>query len=117
MALAVVSLLGMGVHGGCATAPATAEPTADSAGQPAAESAPVAARFDPALSPFAAMAGRWRSESGGAVYEELWLPPAGDNMTGAFRIVNPGGRATLFELITLSPVAGSDGEQAEGTTE
>lgn len=58
---------------------------------------------DAALAPFSALAGVWRAESGGTVYEETWSAPAGRNMTGSMRAIGASGEATLFELMTLTP--------------
>lgn len=57
---------------------------------------------DPALTPFAGLAGRWRAPSGTGVIEEVWLPPEGRNITGALRRLDADGNATLLELLTLT---------------
>lgn len=60
------------------------------------------AGFDPALAPFAGLAGRWRAPSGTGVIEEVWLSPEGRNITGALRRLDADGNATLLELLTLT---------------
>jgi hypothetical protein len=62
----------------------------------------VDAAHDPALTPFAGLAGRWRAPSGAGVMEEIWLPPEGRNMTAALRRIDAEGNATLLELLTLT---------------
>tara|TARA_R110000782_G_scaffold19140_7_gene52280 strand:+ start:13170 stop:13703 length:534 start_codon:yes stop_codon:yes gene_type:complete len=54
-----------------------------------------------ALAPFGVLEGVWRTTDG--EFEEVWMAPAGENMTGAMRRVRPSGRADLFELLTLTP--------------
>jgi hypothetical protein len=54
------------------------------------------------------LAGTWRGEAEGMVFEETWLPPVAGNLTGVFRLVTGGG-VELVEIMTLT-----DG--AEGMT-
>ncbi len=47
------------------------------------------------------MAGHWIGEAGtGDLSEEVWVPPAGDNMMGMWRWVGEG-KAKLFELLVI----------------
>lgn len=69
---------------------------------PARDAGAVGVRSDPALAPFAALAGRWRSPSDNGAFEEVWLPPEGTNISGVMRRVGPDGAATLFELLTIT---------------
>lgn len=62
----------------------------------------VESAHDPALTPFAGLAGRWRGPSGTGIIEEIWLPPEGRNMTAALRRIDAEGNATLLELLTLT---------------
>lgn len=61
---------------------------------------------DAGLDAFGPMPGVWRARVGPSVFEEWWSVPAGRNMTGALRAVQPSGEATLFELMTIGPVPG-----------
>ena len=51
------------------------------------------------------MAGRWSCEVFGGVAEEMWLPPAGGQMAGIFRLVRTDGPA-FYEIINLLVVDG-----------
>lgn len=55
------------------------------------------------------MAGHWRGEIEGAVSEEVWAAPEGDTMIGMWRLVLPGGKARVLELLLLR-------EDGEGVT-
>lgn len=68
----------------------------------AAARLPDAARpaVDAALSDLAWLAGRWVSAEKGTFSEESWSPSSGDSMVGTWRL-SVGGRAKLFELLTL----------------
>jgi hypothetical protein len=37
-----------------------------------------------------------------SLVEELWSAPAGNNVVGAFRWLDPDGRASMFELLTIT---------------
>jgi hypothetical protein len=58
----------------------------------------------PSLSDLAWMAGSWQAEGPGPVSEEVWLPPAGDNMIGMWRLVADG-KARVYEFLTLTQEA------------
>jgi hypothetical protein len=60
----------------------------------------------PTIEDFAPMAGHWRTEAQGRVYEEMWLPPAHGQMTGVLRSFDAEGAPLLFELITLREIEG-----------
>ena len=51
------------------------------------------------------MAGRWTCEAFGGLAEEMWLPPAGGQMAGIFRLVRDDGPA-FYEIMTLLRVDG-----------
>jgi len=46
------------------------------------------------------LAGSWSCEALGGVAEETWLPPAGGQMVGVFRVVRPDGPA-FYEIMSL----------------
>jgi hypothetical protein len=46
------------------------------------------------------IAGHWKGEAGGSLSEEIWAPPAGDNMVGMWRLVGDG-KVKLFEFLTI----------------
>jgi hypothetical protein len=50
------------------------------------------------------MAGSWRSEHDGDVFEEHWLPPAGGCMAAVFRAVE-GGKPDMFEISSIETAA------------
>jgi len=50
--------------------------------------------------PFAWLAGSWTAQQGRAVFEESWLPPAGNSIIGLSRTV-AGGRMVAFEYIRI----------------
>ena len=52
------------------------------------------------------LTGRWTGEGLGAVVEEVWLPPAGGAMVGAFRLVRDGA-VDFYEIVTLGEDDGS----------
>lgn len=52
------------------------------------------------------MAGHWRGEALGGVVEEVWTPPLGGSMMGAFQLVADG-RVAFYELETLTEAEGS----------
>lgn len=52
------------------------------------------------------LAGRWVGEGLGAAVEEVWLPPAGGDMVGVFRLVRTGS-PRFYELVTLVEEEGS----------
>lgn len=51
------------------------------------------------------LAGSWRGEAEGMVFEETWLPPAAGNLTGVFRLV-AGGSVEIVEILTLTEEGG-----------
>lgn len=51
------------------------------------------------------LAGSWRGEAEGMVFEETWLPPAAGNLTGVFRLVT-GDSVDLVEIMTLTEEEG-----------
>lgn len=58
------------------------------------------------VSELAWLAGRWVGEGLGATVEEVWLPPAGDAMTGVFRLVRDG-KVEFYEIVILAEEEGS----------
>jgi hypothetical protein len=50
------------------------------------------------------LAGRWTSEEKGALSEEMWSPPAGDSMMGAWRMVADG-KTRIYELLVFKQEA------------
>ncbi len=93
------------MHNAAATAMLAAQLIAPALAVPGCASTPggaVEAAQDPALTPFAGLAGRWRAPSGTGIIEEIWLPPEGRNMTAALRRIDSEGNATLLELLTLT---------------
>lgn len=53
------------------------------------------------LSQLSFIAGSWRGEIDGAVIEERWSPPEGDNMIGMFRLVRDG-EGVFYEFMTIA---------------
>jgi hypothetical protein len=51
------------------------------------------------------LAGRWSCEAFGGVAEEMWLPPAGGQMAGVFRLVRSEGPA-FYEIMSLLSIDG-----------
>ena len=60
----------------------------------------------PTIDDFAPLAGHWRTEAQGRVYEEIWLPPSNGQMTGALRSFNAEGELLLLELLTITEIEG-----------
>ncbi|MEZ6243900.1 MAG: DUF6265 family protein [Phycisphaerales bacterium] len=58
-------------------------------------------RGDSAIDAVAPLAGHWRAELGGSVYEEFWMPPSHGQMTGVMRSFDAEGNVHLLELLTL----------------
>ena len=52
------------------------------------------------LADLAFIAGAWKGELGGAVIEEHWSAPEGDNMMGMFRFVKDG-KVTFYEMQSI----------------
>jgi hypothetical protein len=52
------------------------------------------------LADLAWLAGRWRSQDGGEVFDETWLPAEGDAMAAVSRSVE-GGKTGLYELSAI----------------
>lgn len=50
----------------------------------------------------ASLAGVWRAEHAGRVYQEMWMAPEHGQMTGALRSFDEGGVLRLLELLTLT---------------
>lgn len=50
--------------------------------------------------------GHWRGEAFGGITEELWSPPLGGSMMGAFKLVIDG-EVDFYELVTISEENGS----------
>jgi hypothetical protein len=67
------------------------------AGQPALADT---AASRPTLADVAFIAGHWKGDMGGALSEEIWVPPAGDSMMGMWRLV-AGGQVKLFEFLNI----------------
>ena len=63
-------------------------------------SAAAAAPAPPTLADVAFIAGHWKGDMGGSVSEEIWAPPAGDNMMGMWRLVGDG-KVKLFEFLNI----------------
>lgn len=67
----------------------------DAAGSPPAD-----------LSAIAWLAGHWQGEAFGGQTEELWAPPSGGSMMGAFKLI-VGDNVEFYELETISEEAGT----------
>ena len=86
-----------------------APPTAGGAGRQAQrppEGVVTPVERAPTIEDFTPMAGHWRTEAQGRVYEEVWLPPMHGQMTGALRCFDAQGELLLLELITLREIEG-----------
>ena len=46
------------------------------------------------------LAGYWRGEGLGGIFEELWTPPAGDSMMGSFRSIK-NGKVEFYEICQI----------------
>lgn len=68
--------------------------------------APAAAQ-GPTIKDAAFLAGHWRGEQGGMMFEEVWLAPEGDVMTGMARGVNKGALAVLEYIIIADTHVGT----------
>ncbi|MFB6340911.1 DUF6265 family protein [Saccharicrinis sp. FJH62] len=53
------------------------------------------------LSVIAWLQGHWRGEAFGGITEEIWTPPLGGSMMGAFKLVSED-KVTFYELETIS---------------
>ncbi len=60
----------------------------------------------PTIEDFAPIAGHWRTQAQGRVYEEIWLPPSNGQMTGALRSFDAEGKLLLLELLTVTEIEG-----------
>ena len=58
------------------------------------------------LSCIAWLAGHWRGEAFGGITEEIWTPPLGGSMMGAFKLVADS-KVVFYELETIIEVEGS----------
>jgi hypothetical protein len=70
----------------------------------------LAARADPPaarISDAAWLAGYWQGEGMGGTIEDLWMPPAGGAMLGAFRLVRADGKPGFYELFAIEEHASS----------
>lgn len=47
------------------------------------------------------LSGRWTGEAFGGTTEELWSPPSGHSMMGAFKLVVDG-KANFYEIVTIT---------------
>lgn len=79
-------------------APPSTQPTPSPSTVPAAPATIADAAF---------LAGDWSASKpsargGTELTQEVWSAPAGNNMMGMFRWVNPGGKAIVFELLTIT---------------
>jgi len=54
----------------------------------------------------ASLAGAWRAEANGWVYEEMWMAPAHGQMTGALRAFDAEGKVRMLELLTIREIEG-----------
>jgi hypothetical protein len=54
----------------------------------------------PTLADVAYIAGHWKGDLGGALSEEIWVPPAGDSMMGMWRMVG-GGQVKILEFLSI----------------
>ena len=52
------------------------------------------------------LAGHWRGEAFGGIVEEVWSPPLGDSMMGAFKLV-VGDKVQFYEIETIMAVNAS----------
>jgi hypothetical protein len=64
---------------------------------PSVQPPPVNARIADA----AWLAGYWQGEGMGGTIEDLWMPPAGGVMLGAFRLVRADGKPGFYELFAI----------------
>jgi hypothetical protein len=69
---------------------------------PRAASDTEVARVGMGIADVAFMAGQWRSEGEGGVTEEHWSKPAGNNVMGMFRWLQPSGKPAMFEILTIT---------------
>lgn len=77
------------------------------AATPPAATAPAAPVAPAAIADAAFLAGDWSASKPGArggseLTQEVWSAPAGNNMMGMFRWVNPVGKSIVFELLTIT---------------
>lgn len=49
------------------------------------------------------LAGHWRGEALGGIAEELWAPPAGDSLVGAFKLVKDN-KVKFYEIMIIRQV-------------
>jgi len=54
-----------------------------------------------ALAPCAPLIGHWRGQLGGTTIEEVWMPAAGNNITGALRWFDADGAVRMYELFSI----------------
>ncbi len=52
------------------------------------------------------LAGHWRGKALGGVAEELWAPPAGDSLVGAFKLVKDN-KVKFYEIMIIRQVENS----------
>jgi hypothetical protein len=62
--------------------------------------APVAAQAKPTLADFAWLAGRWQGVWGPRIAQQVWMPPKGGVMLGAFQTID-NGNTLVIELYTI----------------
>lgn len=73
---------------------------------------PVAAALQATIADAAFIAGNWSASKpsprgGTELTQEVWSAPAGNNMMGMFRWVNPAGKAIVFEMLTITEENGT----------
>lgn len=79
---------------------------------PAATPAPAPVGVAAVIADAAFMAGDWSAtrpnpRGGNEFTQEVWSAPAGNNMMGMFRWVNPAGKSVVFEILTIIEEGGS----------
>ncbi len=99
----LLTLSGLALAGG-ALAAIQPEPTQPEMQSP--EGVVTPAHRAPTIEDFAPIAGHWRTEAQGRVYEEIWLPPSNGQMTGALRSFDAEGKLLLLELLTVTEIEG-----------
>lgn len=58
------------------------------------------------LNDIAWLAGHWQGEAFGGITEEIWAPPLGGSMMGAFKLVSDGD-VNFYEIMTIREINGT----------
>lgn len=56
----------------------------------------------PSIDQLAFLEGDWKGEKDGAVVEEIWSAPSGNNIVGCFRWLKKTGKPSMFEILALT---------------